>query len=377
MTGELRERTGRLVDQLRSEALPWWAETTDAQYGGYLLAPDEKQLATQSRMVWTFAHAHRNGLGDYLGIAGNGLEFVLERFRDAKHGGFFWKTDRAGRVRNDRKILYGHLFVVHALVEYARAAHDQGALAEATSVFELLLDRAHDDAWGGWLEHFGRNWRPARWSKRGFEIEIPLLKSANTHLHALEALAELSAETGGATVGELLVETVDLSTAHFFPDDPNAAVQHRARDWRPAGRPGVSHGHSVEFAWLLVRADRVLGREPSRDRFDAYVAAALEADRRERIWWEEAELLAALATGVAEWPDDRRREPLDRHLGFLLAHVVDPEGGIWLRAVAADGEPLNTATHDTWKDAYHEVRATIVLAGALTDDQRRPSADPT
>ena len=63
---------------------------------------------------------------------------------------------------------------------------------------------------------------------------------------------------------------------------------------------------------------------------------------------------------------------LEGQLGFLLAHVVDPETGIWLRAVAADGAPLDTATHDTWKDAYHEVRATMLLAATLAEDELRP-----
>ena len=72
--------------------------------------------------------------------------FVLDRFRDSRHGGFFWKTDRAGRVRNDRKILYGQLFVLYALVEYVRAGGDRGALAEARELFELVVERAHDNA---------------------------------------------------------------------------------------------------------------------------------------------------------------------------------------------------------------------------------------
>jgi mannobiose 2-epimerase len=365
MSKVLHEQARRLGEQLRSNALPWWARTTDGRYGGYLLAPDEKQLATQSRMVWAFAHAHRSGLGDYLPVAEQGLAFLLERFRDRRHGGFVWKTDRAGRVRSDRKILYGQLFVVHALVEYARAGGDPAALAEARTLFELLVERAHDDAYGGWLEHFGRGWRPPRWSGRGFEVEIPGLKSANTHLHAMEALTELETETRDPTVEAMLGETVDLSTGHFFPDDPGAAAQHRSRDWRPDGRAGVSLGHNVEFAWLLLRAERILGREPSRNRFDAYISATLEAERPARIWWEDAELLAALATGLAEWPDDRRQEALSGHLGFLLAHVVDPEDGVWLHTVAADGEPVNTVRSETWKDAYHEVRATTMLAEAL------------
>lgn len=362
MTTVLREQSRRLVDQLRSSALPWWAETLDERYGGYLLAPEEKQLATQSRMVWAFAHAHRSRLGDYLGIAEQGLAFLLERFRDPRHGGFFWKTDRAGRVRNDRKILYGQLFVVHALVEYTRAAGDRGALAEAQALFDLIVERAHDDAYGGWLEHFGRSWRPARWAKRGFEVEIAGLKSANTHLHAIEALTELHAETGGAEVEAVLAETVDLSREHFFPDDPAASAQHRRRDWRPGGRAGVSHGHNIEFAWLLLGADRVLGREPSRSRFDASVSAMLAAERPARLWWEEAELLAALATGFAEWPDAGHEAALEEHVGFVLDRVVDPEDGIWLHTVGADGAPLSAVKRETWKDAYHEVRAITMLA---------------
>lgn len=368
MNPALREQAEQLGSRLRSSALPWWARTVDERYGGYLLAGDEKQLATQSRMVWAFAHAHRYGLGDYLDVSAQGRAFLLERFRDSRHGGFFWKTDRAGRVRNDRKILYGQLFVIHALVEYARAGGDASALAEARELFELLVERAHDDVHGGWLEHFGRSWRAARWSTRGFEVEIPRLKSANTHLHSVEALTELYLETGDPGIETMLAESVDVSTRHFFPADPCASTQHRRRDWELAGRPGVSYGHNVEFAWLVVRAAQALGREPSRSRFDAYVDATLEAHRPERIWWEDAELLAALATGLAEWPDERRNEALEAHLGFLLDHVVDPRDGVWLHTVGAAGEPLNTAKRDTWKDAYHEVRATTTLAEALARD---------
>jgi mannose/cellobiose epimerase-like protein (N-acyl-D-glucosamine 2-epimerase family) len=167
----------------------------------------------------------------------------------------------------------------------------------------------------------------------------------------------------------VLAEAVDLSTAHFFPADPAASAQHRRRDWRPAGRAGVSHGHNVEFAWLLVGADRVLGREPCRSRFDAYVSATLAAERPVRVWWEEAELLAGLATGFAEWPDAGREEALEAHVQFLLDHVVDPEDGIWLQTVGAEGEPLSTVKRDIWKDAYHEVRAITMVAGTLAEEK--------
>src|SRR5581483_3739996 len=368
MRESLQDRARWIGCQLRDDALPWWAGTVDLQHGGFLLAPDEKQLATQSRMAWTFAHAHRKSLGDYLGLAEQGLELVQERFRDRRHGGFFWTTDRAGRVRNDRKILYGHVALIYALVEYARAAEDAGALADARDQFELLVDRAHDDVHGGWLEHFSRGWRPAGRRSRGFEVEIPGLRSSNVHMHVIEMLSQLLAETGDERVRSLLVETVDLGTSQFFPDDPNASVQHRTRDWRAVRRAGISHGHSIEFAWMLVGAETELTGEPSRARFEGYLADMLAAERPERIWWEEAELLAALSIGLARWPGARLEEALDRQLEFLIADVIDPGDGVWWERVRWDGEPLVTTKVRTWKDAFHEVRASSFLLDALAVD---------
>jgi mannose/cellobiose epimerase-like protein (N-acyl-D-glucosamine 2-epimerase family) len=361
----MRERGRWIGDRLRESVLPWWAATVDARHGGFQLAPDEKQLATQSRMVWTFSHAHRHALGDYLGAAEQGVEFLRDRFHDGRYGGYFWKTDRAGRVRNDRKILYGQISVIYALVEYAHAGGDPDALAEARALFDLLVDRAHDDVHGGWFEHFNRSWRPARRRSRGFEVEIPGLRSSNVQMHVMEMIGQLLAATGDERVASLLAETVELGTTQFFPADPAGSVQHRTRDWRAAGRADISDGHNVEFAWLLVRAETLLGREPSRARFENYLTAAMASRRPQRIWWEDAELLAALSVGMTRWPDPLVEDALDRHLEFLIADVIDPHDGIWWESVAWDGEPLSTEKMHTWKDAFHEVRAMVLLGEAL------------
>ena len=365
MRPELRGYVARLELQL-PRSLSWWARTLDRRHGGYLLSPGEKQLATQSRMVWVFSHAHRRGLGEYVDIAEKGVAFLLDRFRDPRHGGFFWKTDLAGRVLSNRKILYGQLFVVYGLVEYSRASGDRAALDEARVLFARLAERAHDDTYGGWFEHARRNWRPFRSHGRGLEVEIVGLKSANAHLHALEAITELYAETADLGIEPFLAEAVDLGRKHFYPDDPRASSSHCERDWSPAGRSASLPGHNAEFAWLLLGAEDALGRQPSAVRFDAHVAHALAASRVERVWWEDAEILAALATGVARWGLTQYEDPLRTLLAFLLAHTVDPDDGVWRYSVAADGTPINPAKVETWKDAFHEVRATALLIDALS-----------
>jgi len=60
--------------ELVDRVMPYWHDTTiDQQHGGYLLADDAvlpvdppatKMIVTQARMVWGFAHIHRNGIRD-------------------------------------------------------------------------------------------------------------------------------------------------------------------------------------------------------------------------------------------------------------------------------------------------------------------------
>lgn len=354
-----------LTTLLRDRGLPWWAQRVDRRHGGYLLDPQEKQLATQSRMIWTHSHAHRHGLGDYLRAAEQGVEFLLERFADRAHGGFVWKTDRAGRPLDERKYLYGNVFAVLSLVEYGRAVGSQGPIDQAMALFRTLLARAHDDVFGGWLEDFEPDWRPITEPGDGGQVEVPGLKSANAHLHTLEALAELHEATGDVDVARALAETVEVCTTQFFPADPGAACPHRSPDWQPAGSAGVSIGHNVEFAWLLTRAERALGREPTWQRLDRYLEQALVERADACIWWETAETLAALATAISHRPDPGHLNALERLLRFALAHQIDPADGVWIRAVAHDGSVVDSAKVGTWKDAYHEVRATILLDEAF------------
>ena len=168
-----------LKEQLVQKILPYWYDTAiDQKNGGYLLSDDaarkappatEKQLVTQSRMIWGFSHAHLKGLGDgkhdYLKAAAQGYRFLLEHFLDGQDGGYFWSTDVAGKPIDERKIVYGESFVIYGLVEYYRAsrgakvvgrgAEDQphlflpgaGGPGRVSSPFRLAADHGAVERW--------------------------------------------------------------------------------------------------------------------------------------------------------------------------------------------------------------------------------------
>jgi mannose/cellobiose epimerase-like protein (N-acyl-D-glucosamine 2-epimerase family) len=387
--------------QLADKILPYWFDTAqDTNRGGYLLADDavrgrrtpaEKQIVTQSRMVWGFSRAHLAGFSttnrNYLAAAAQGYRFLLDHFLDRKNGGYFWSTDLKGKPVNDGKFLYGESFVIYALVEYHRASGDPEALRRALELYRAVQAHFHDAKNGGWFEHAERNWELLSPGKPQKAIEMIGCKSANAHLHWMEALTELYEASHDPAVKESLGEALRLNQTYFYPENPGHCMFFREYDWKPAagpGKDGLSYGHNVEFAWLMIRAETVLGREPSWDRFYALLNHALTyggddehgglynrgvddqpANDTEKVWWVQAEWLAALTDALKHQNDPRYEAALTKLLPFIQNKQADPKDGIWLYAVTADGRPADTTKANSWKANYHDVRGMLKFVEAF------------
>ncbi len=403
--------SGRAVDfstparemkaQLAQKILPYWFDTAqDTHRGGYLLADDavkgrgtpaEKQIVTQSRMLWAFSLAQMEGYSDtnrnYLSAATQGYHFLLDHFLDRQNGGYYWTTDLAGRPVNDCKLLYGQAFTIYALVEYYRASGDRRALAHALDLYHAVQQHLYDTKNGGWFEHADRTWKPLSPGDPRNEVEVIGYKSANSHLHWMEALTELYEATHDPDVKKSLAEALHINATYFYPDDPARCAFHRQFDWQPvtvASSAGLSYGHNVEFAWLMIRAENVLGRKPSWQHFYALLNHALKngydhqrgglyyhgfddrpATDTEKIWWVQAEMLSALTDALKHKDDPRYAIALGQELQFIKTYQVNPVTGIWLYTVAADGKPVDTTLANSWKANYHDVRAMMKFVDAF------------
>ncbi len=398
---EKAEYAREFKSDLVKKVMPYWYDTAvDREHGGYLLSDDavkkappasEKQLVTQSRMIWGFSHAKLKGLGDgkrdYLKAAEQGYRFLLDHFLDKEHGGYFWTTDPAGKPLNQRKIIYGESFVMYAMAEYYRASGDKSALRHAIDLYQVLQKRSHDPKHGGWVEHFQRDWTPML--NRGPEaiVEVGGLKSANTHLHLMEALTELYDTSKDPDVKKSLEEALRINMTYFYPKDAGKSCFHRHPDWSFVTDPssaGLSYGHNVEFAWLMVRAEKVLGRTPSWDHFDTHIQHALKygydhergglyshgvddqpANDTDKIWWVESEMLAALTDGLTHKANPEYSKALDSLLEFISKYQANLTDRIWYDTVAADGTPKGTAKAHNWKANYHDVRGMVKFIEAF------------
>ena len=402
----LKERALEWEALLRERMLPYWFATVDARGGYRVYDPGERSwraqiksmikgdsdrhqneslrgLISQSRLLWVFSHAHVLGYTtsehDYLKSAAHGYSYLIETMLDPQHGGCYWKTDIDRGVIEPHKILYGQAMAIYGLVEYHRACGLSEPLDYACSVYEIAQQKFHDKMNGGWIEHCERDFTPLTCTGERLPgmPDVIGFKSGDAHLHWMEALAELYAETKDASVRASLLEVIDLLCTRFYPPGLSESREYLLPDWKAVDDlSGVSHGHMIEFAWLLLHAQEALGMPRDWDHFESLVRHSLRygfdherggfyfrgnpnetACDTTKFWWVQAEGLSALTEAVAHFDRDEYNKPLTQLVDWILNHQICSDDGVWIVSTDPAGRPQNVKKAGEWKAAYHEVRA--------------------
>jgi mannobiose 2-epimerase len=380
----------------------WYPKSIDREYGGYLIDFDAtgrfkgrapKMIVTQARMVWLSSRLVREGRGgaDMREYARQGYRFLMDHMWDAEHGGFYWEVDRAGaNVIAPDKHLYGQSFGLYALSEYARATGDPKALADATTLFNLLEARAHDTTYGGYVEFFGRDWSPEPADVMPY-LGVPHgVKTMNTHLHLMEALTAFYRASHLPLAATRLAELITIQSNTVVRKSTGACTDQYARDWTPqltGDAARASYGHDLENIWLLVDAHDALGLPiaPQTDLFRALFAYALahgydrqaggfydngplgaDADHKAKTWWVQAESLVSALTMYRLTGDAQYADVFRKTWQFVNERQTDWTSGEWFESVAADGTTAGDKAH-RWKAGYHNGRALLECLRLLSD----------
>lgn len=368
-----------LRGHLLQVVLPFWERfSIDRDYGGFIthLARDgsvtdfsEKFLVMQARMIYSFsAGAELGGPTEWLALADQGVAFLMRHFRDRVHDGWFWSTSRQGQPTQIAKRTYGHAFVVYALAEYSRIAHNNHVLASAAHTWSLINARLWDDQSGGAIEACDRAWQP---TERNHTM--------GTHLHLLEALLALNDAEGRNHFRDQGCALCDLIVERMVEPRHRCALERFAPDWTPGqleAADAVNYGHNLEAAWLLLRAHRAADapgyRETARHFLDYTLQFGLDTVHggvfshgplgepgvlREKIWWVQTEAIVAFLLGYLVFRDKRYWEAFLNVADFCLRCLHDPEHGEWFASTSEDGTPRQTGKGSEWKAAYHVTQA--------------------
>jgi mannose/cellobiose epimerase-like protein (N-acyl-D-glucosamine 2-epimerase family) len=372
----------------------WYPGIIDTNDGGYRLnhdlegtwrGPANKCLVTQARTLWFFSRLINSNYRtrEYLAAATHGYEFLRDRLLDREFGGFYWEVGAPGdAVKRTEKQMYGQAFALYALTEYALASGDPAAKVMATELFNLMETKGHDNKHGGYQDILQRDWSPV--SKRaitgtGYGLGI---KRMNTHLHLLEAMTTFVVLTDEPRARQRLVELIFVNSNSVVRKNIGACTDKYLENWQPLhGRAydRVSYGHDLENIWLLEEACRVVGISGSllMDLYRTLFNYALQygfdrknggfydsgcfnapADRREKIWWVQAEGLIASLQMLRLTGEPLYWDSFTLVLDWIVKHQVDWKNGDWYEIVD-DEERASGVKAGPWKGPYHNGRAML------------------
>lgn len=390
----------------------WYPAAIDREFGGFhqnfdrewSARPDDNRfLVYQARMAWTaaaFAEFEPSRREEFLGYAHHGIAFLDSTMRDKEHGGFHWILSREGEIDpklGDEKHVYGIAFVIYAASKVHAVGGDEWALQVARDAFDWLEAHAHDAERGGYFEALKRdgtaitNYDPAapiaeRQDRLGVYYGF---KTMNSHIHLLEALAELARVDDRPIVRERLRE-VFLIVRDKIAVEPGALNLYLTRDWR-AIPAHDSFGHDVETAYLLVEAAEALGMPDDEttwsmarslvdhaldwgwdetnggffDKGDSFAAGPLDTTK---VWWTQAEGLNALAVMNHRFgkETDRYAKALGKQWDFIHKRMLDRDFGGWFSETTRAGALLGDgAKANQWKANYHASRALMNVSRIL------------
>jgi mannobiose 2-epimerase len=367
----------------------WYPRVIDSQYGGYRLnhdfqgawkGPGEKCLVSQSRTLWFFSRIARSKYGEdkYREAAKHGYRFLAEKLWDKKFGGFYWETDAAGEKANKpHKHLYGQAFALFALSEYSDACGDDSAITLADDLFRILQEHSHDAEFGGYRQFFLETWDPAPPDMSDYLGLTHAVKSMNTHLHLMEAVSNYLRVTGNPEARARLIELLIILSNAVVRKTIGACTDAHTHDWSPfcleddARVPdwsplrsrelsGVSYGHDIENVWMLIESCNVLGIANApllnlyRTLFDYslrygfdkkrggfYKSGPLNApaDRKEKVWWVQAECLLGALSLYQVSAEPVYWECFCKTLDWINNYQVDWAHGDWHAYIDKRGNP--------------------------------------
>jgi len=397
------------LEYFENKLLPFWLDRCkDEQHGGFIThfdssgndtGEDEKSLIAQTRTVFSFSHAHRHGYGNGLcaEYAAHGVEYLLDKMWDKKHGGFYWTTDRQGNVTIDKKILYGLSFAIYALSEYTLATGDSVGLEYAGKVFDLVKKYASDTMHGGYFEMFERNWDLCGPGSAGGDR-----KTLDVHMHLMEAYTTLYEASQQSIHCRTLQEDIDILLHRILHPEFRTGIPQFTIDWKVApqikfdivwgwdrfSEEGVkdhpedntSAGHNAEFAWLIMHAMDAMGKDRADHTelvkiiLDHVVENGIDVEfggvfvegphsggvyDREKEFWQQAEVMIGMLEGYLMFRDEKYWSAYENVHRFVFDNMIHHEVGEWWPLLSRKGEVIWSHMSHSWKVNYHTIRCMV------------------
>ena len=376
-----------VLAELEGDILPFWLSINDPDGGyfgevesdGTILRDAPRGEILNARIIWSFSAA-------YAALAAiHASDWFLSHLVDPINGGVFWSASADGKPLDTKKQLYSQAFAIYAFSELYKVTEDKAVLEVASGLFSIIENKFRDWANGGYIEALSEDFSPLEdMSLSAHDINAD--KTMNSHLHLMEAYANLYSVWPDPSLKEALFELIKLTCEKIISPSGHLYL-YFSKDW--VVLPGaISYGHDIETSWLLLECAMAVGDALLVDYVKPYCLALGaagnegllpdgsmsyelfpegEADRS-RQWWVQAETVVG---NLWLWKYHSDLEGLPRAIScwnWIKAHLIS-SCGEWYWGTLADGETPDLANPKAgfWKCPYHNARMCLEVLKLFTD----------
>jgi mannobiose 2-epimerase len=378
------------------EILAYWMKfTIDETNGGFVGKIDhENKIYTaapkgsvlNARILWTFSAAFNlTEKQEYLNIAERAFQYFSEHFIDKKFGGVYWTVDYTGQPLDTKKQIYALAFAVYGLSEFFLASRNKEILQLAFNIYNDIINHSYDKKFGGYIEALTSDWKEIG-DLRLSAKDANEKKTMNTHLHVMEAFANLYRVCPNEILKQQLTELIQVFLNHIVSIKTNHLILFFDEQWNEKSKV-ISYGHDIEAAWLIQEATELINNElllmNVKKRSVQIAEAAMKGlDKDGGLWYEYDEEHNRLIKQKHSWPqaeamigffntwqntgDKKYLLQSLKSWEFVKKFIHDNNGGEWHWGVNEDYLPMkNEDKVGVWKCPYHNSRACIEIINRI------------
>jgi mannobiose 2-epimerase len=387
-----------LQQELQAILQYWMQHTVDEKNGGFYGSvdnnniPDQaavKGLVLNSRILWAFsAAAMYDNNPQYKDMAGRAFQYIRQYFIDPIHSGAYWAVDATGKPVDTKKQTYGIAFCIYGLSEYVKLTQNEEALNIAIALYKTIEAQAKDLTGEGYIEAFQQDWTPIE-DLRLSDKDSNTPKTTNTHLHIVEAYANLYEVWPDNGLRENIKNLLTIFDRFIIDKNTYHLNLFFNRDWQPQTSTW-SFGHDIETAWLLQHCATVIQSSVYGQYFKTLAVKMTQATlnwvdkdgalwneldisskelNKQKHWWVQAEAMVGFYNAYQLTAKKTYRRLSSRNWQFIQRYLIDAVQGEWYWGIDENGQLLNEPKAGFWKCPYHNVRACLQLIDRLQQHQ--------
>ncbi|WP_072833298.1 AGE family epimerase/isomerase [Flavisolibacter ginsengisoli] len=389
MENILMEYSREMQDQLESILSYWKQNAPDITNGGFIGKIDHdnkpypeapKGSVLNSRILWAFSAAFQvTHNKEHLDIAKRAYDYIQTYFLDKEYGGIYWTVDYNGTPLDTKMQVYALAFAVYGMSELYKIWPDEALKQTAIGLYRDIVNHSYDSKYGGYIEALSRDWKELG-DLRLSAKDANERKSMNTHLHVLEAFANLYTIWPDEKLKQQVEELIQLFLDHIISPDTHHLVLFFDDSWNKRSEV-ISYGHDIEAAWLVQEAAELVGNKSLLEEVKYQTILLTEAaceglDDDGGLWyeydpvnnhwirqkhsWPQAEAMVGFLNAWQISGEDVYLQHSLKSWQFVKDHILDKKGGEWYWGVEKDYAPMTREDKvGIWKCPYHNSRACI------------------